>query len=394
MAKTISELWADNLINPETTFNSPKQQEWLDKYFDEHHVRERLNDLMEKAYATSLAATVQYRDSLGRAVNQYIPFDNIFPLAVRNGEVTSCAFASDYGDYKFLQIHEKQGNKWLVTNLYFDDDGKRIPIEDIENSPMETYESEVKLFQLYSPAIANNINMDNPLGISIYANAIDELKAVDVAYDAIDKEVRNGRMRVFVQGEAMYYDKGKNKPVFNKDQDEFYLLPEDAKNPDGTLITISAPTLRVEQLIENLKHQLNLLGSKCGLGDNAFYSANGSIYTNTDQVISTNSKFYKTRAKHTTKLEPSLVAMVKALYYLETGKLIDDVYIEFDDTIIHDKDKEWNRAMQLFNAGLIDRIEVYKQLYKLTEEEAIQFNNEMMARMNLPVEQEDEGVDI
>lgn len=169
------------------------------------------------------------------------------------------------------------------------------------------------------------------------------------------------------------------------------MLPADATNPDGTLIKVEAPTLRVEQLIENLKLQLNLLGSKCGLGDNAFYSDRGGIYTNTEQVVSSNSKFYKTRTKHTTGFHAPLIEMIKALYYLEHNKILNEnVYVEFDDSIIHDKNAEYQRTMQLFNAGLIDRVEVYMQLYKMSEQEAIEFNNKMTKRMALPEDMDEE----
>lgn len=388
MAKVISELWSDNIINPETNFFSDKDQEWVDKYVDENNVKGRLNSFYEMVFALGIGATVQYRDANRKAINQYVRYDNIYPFEVVNDEIVGCAFVSEDNDVLFIQIHNKKERLWIIQNIYFSVDGKRL---SNEGRAVETFISKEKLFQIHKPAIVNNINVGNYMGLSVFANAIEELKSVDIAYDALDKEIRNGRMRVFVQGEALYYDKGKERLIFNKDQDEFYLLPPDAKNLDGTLVKVEAPTLRVEQLIENLKTQLNLLGAKCGLGDSAFYSDGGSIYTNSDQVVSSNSKFYKTRTKHNTNFHISLVEMIKGLYYLETDKILDgNVYVEFDDSIIHDKDAEYNRIMQLFNAGLIDRIEVYIQLYKMSEQEAIEFNNKMTSRMALPEDLDEE----
>lgn len=389
MAKVISELWSDNIINPETNFFTGKSsQEWLDAYVDNHNIKGRLNAFYELVFAFGIGATVQYRDIDRKAVNQYVRYDNIYPFEVINGEITGCAFASQDNNITFVQIHRKQGALWVIQNLYFDESGKRL---SNEGRAMETFLSQEKLYQIHQPAIVNNINIGNPMGLSVFANAIEELKSVDIAYDALDKEIRNGRMRVYIQGEALVYNSGSERPLFNKDQDEFYLLPPDAKNPDGTLIKVEAPTLRVEQLIENLKTQLNLLGAKCGLGDNAFYSDGGSIYTNTEQVVSSNSKFYKTRTKHATNLHTSLVEMIKGLYYLEHDKILTETcYVEFDDSIIHDKDAEYNRTMQLFNAGLIDRIEVYMQIYKMSEKEAIEFNNKMTKRMALPEDMDEE----
>ena len=390
MAKVISELWSDNIINPETNFftGNEASQKWLDAYIDKHNVKGRLNAFYELTFAFGIGATVQYRDGNSKAINQYVRYDNIYPFEVINEEITGCAFASVDNDIIFIQVHQKQGSLWVIQNLYFTENGERL---SNEGRAIPTFLSQEKLFQIHQPAIVNNINIGNHMGLSVFANALEELKSVDIAYDALDKEIRNGRMRVYVQGEALTYVQGESRPLFNKDQDEFYLLPPDAKNIEGTLVKVEAPTLRVEQLIENLKTQLNLLGAKCGLGDNAFYSDGGSIYTNTEQVVSSNSKFYKTRTKHTTNFHTPLIEMIKGLYYLENNRLLtDSCYAEFDDSIIHDKDKEYARVMQMFNAGLIDRIEVYMQLYKMSEQEAIEFNNKMTSRMALPQDMDEE----
>lgn len=388
MAKIISEIWADNLINPETiiTIDDKYGQGWLETYIKANGVKRRMNKFIEKAFALSNGATVQYMDEYGRAVNQYLTMNAVYPLKQKNGEVTSCAFVSiEPNENIYIQFHVKEDDGYRIKNMLFDKTGK--PLE-LPNNVEEEFFSEVKLFQLYNPAIANNVNLDSPLGISIFANAIDELKAVDIAFDALDKEVRNGRMRVFVQGEALHIAQGETAPLFNKDQDEFFLLPEDAKNPDGTLIKVQAPTLRVTDLINNLEKQLNLLGSKCGLGDNAFHAEGGTIYTNTDQVVSSNSKFYKTRQKHATEIETSLIEMVEAWYYLEHGTpLMKDVSVEFDDSIIHDKNESWNRSLQLFNLGLISRVQLFMDIYGMTEKEAIAYNNLQVDKMGLEIEE-------
>lgn len=394
MAKVIAELWADNIINPETVFVSDDEtvQKWIDEYCEKNGINFELNDLMEIAFALGTGATVQSRDKQGNVFNQYLNVNSIFPFETELNKIVSCAFVSIEADESiYLQLHQKTGEKYLIINKFFDKEGNEYERDDIE----ERFESEVKLFQLYSPAIVNNVNVGNPLGISIYANATDELKSVDIAFDALDKEARNGRMRVYVQGEALHMDKGTKSPIFDKDQDEFYVLPEDAKNPEGVLINVQAPTLRIEQYINNLEKQLNLLGSKCGLGDNAFYAKDGTIYTNESQVVSTNSKFYKTRQKHATRIEHSLIEMFKALYYLTFDKLLDKgIHVEFDDSIIHDKEAEYNRALQQFNAGLISRIQFYMDTKGLTREEAIEFNNLQLEEGTQGEDTEEEGGEV
>ena len=189
MAKTISEQWADNIINPETeiVISSDKEknndQEWWDDINERLGVTYNLNDLMEVTFALGTGATIQSKSKDNNVFQQYLNMNYTYPLRIEMGEVVDCAFVSKQGDDIYTQTHLKQENgKYLISNKLFDKEGKEIELKDIEDE----VRSDIKLFQLYSHAIVNNINLGTPLGISIYANAIDELKSVDIAYDALD----------------------------------------------------------------------------------------------------------------------------------------------------------------------------------------------------------------
>ena len=127
-------------------------------------------------------------------------------------------------------------------------------------------------------------------------------------------------------------------------------------------------------LIDFLNTQLNLLGRKAGLGDNAFSFDEGTIYTNTAQVISTNSKFYKTRQKHSVVMEENIIDMIKALYLLEFDRELEaPISVHMDDSIIHDKEDSLNRALQLNREGIVPDEYVVMEILGMTEEEAIEF---------------------
>lgn len=396
MAKVISELWADNLINPETQiqFEDEDVAKWFEEYDRENGVYESLNDLMELTFAFGTGATIQSKDANGKSINQYIGYDAIYPLNVAFGKITACAFATQIGDDEdkiyYIQVHKQDGEKWSITNLIYNEQGQEIEDKDIE----QTFESDVKLYQLYQPAIMNNKNIGNKLGISIYANAIEEIKSVDMAFDSIDRELRNSRSRVYLRMGAMHLHEGKKIPIFDKDQDEFYILPEDDLDEQGQPITLSPSSFSLEPLIDNLEKQLNLLGTKCGLGDNAFYAKDGTIYTNTATVVSSNSKFYKTRQKHATRIEKSLVEMVKGLYWIEHGSQLESkVWVEFDDSIIHDKDEEYNRARNEYASGLISAVEYFMITRNMTQEEALKFWERQVEEIGAREEEpEDEGL--
>ena len=108
--------------------------------------------------------------------------------------------------------------------------------------------------------------------------------------------------------------------------------------------------------LTDLIQSLNLFGRKVAFGDNYFTNDNGTIYTNTSQVISTNSKFFKTRQKHASIVEQNIISMIRALHYLEFGtELVEDIDVQFDDSIIHDKDLEFKNDILMLNLGMLSK---------------------------------------
>ena len=43
--------------------------------------------------------------------------------------------------------------------------------------------------------IVNNINKNNPMGIAVFANSIDVLKAIDIVFDSYNNEFILGRKK-------------------------------------------------------------------------------------------------------------------------------------------------------------------------------------------------------
>lgn len=394
MGKVIPEKWANSIYNPETIIQmgNENNQKWIDDKMYKLDFANNFNNLVEMFFALGTGATVEYKDESGNEQIDFLDINCIYPLERLNNEIVSCAFVSKYDEKTvYINIHERLDNgAYKILNLFYEDSdgtGDNLIKVEIGELQEEVY-SDIQMFQIYKPAIANNINVGNPLGISIFANAESELKAVDLAFDALTKETKHGRMRVFLQAGALEVTiDGKNgsSRLINPDQDEFYLLKGDDTNSDGTLVKVEAPTLRVESLISALNEQLNLLGRKCGLGDNAFSSNEGTIYTNTAQVISTNSEFYKTRQKHATIVERGIEDTVRALYYLEFGaELTDTVSVQFDDSIIHDKDEDYNRNLQLYNLGIISKVTLMERISGMSREESVKF---------IETQQKDMGID-
>ena len=227
--------------------------------------------------------------------------------------------------------------------------------------------SDQRQFVIDRPNIANNFD-DSPLGISVYANAIDVLKGVDVAYDSYVNEFVLGKKRIMVKPSATKDLDG--EPFFDPDDLAYYVLPEDVS--DGAVITPIDMTLRTQEHNTGIQDQLNLLSSKCGFGENHYRFDQGSITTAT-QVISENSTMFRTIKKHEIILEQAITELCHIILRLGNAAmgagLNEDakVTIDFDDSIIEDKTTERNNDRQDLAAGIMNPWEYRMKWYNEDE---------------------------
>ena len=201
-----------------------------------------------------------------------------------------------------------------------------------------------------------NTDENNPLGVAVFAYAIDQLKSVDITYDSYVNEFVLGKKRIVVQPEATRDVNG--RPVFDKRETVYYVLPEDRAN-NGNILQSVDMTLRTEEFNTGMQDMLNILSSKCGFGENHYKFDQGSIATAT-QVISENSTMFRTIKKHEILLEQAITDLCRTLLrmgnrYMEAG-LNEEVQIsiDFDDSIIEDKQTDFLRDMQLLDAGIMN----------------------------------------
>lgn len=383
MAKKICEDWADTLFNPETVITvDEKKQDDFDRYVDEIHFNAKLNELIERAYGLGTGAvTVAIVDDLPEL--SYVSVEMMKPIVVNNDDLLRNAWLvmSELDEETlYMSIHyEELDESYQVDNLIVkkkDDKYKLLDDETVEND----YGIDVEVTTSYptiaiiKPALANNFEYGSEYGLSIYANAVSELKGVDIAYSGIQSEIDVGKIRMFMQEGTL--DTVEGKPKFN-DTEGFYILGGDTTFENGTTLTTHSPTLRTGAYIDTLNTNLNLLGRKCGFGDNSYSFDEGSIYTNTSQVVSSNSKFYKTRQKHLEIIEDAVLIIVRAILSTES-EYLGDITIEFDDSIIEDNEETFQRNLLLLNAGYISRQEFFVRTEGLTDKQA----QELVDKMN------------
>lgn len=396
MAKEISEDWSDILWSEKCAISmkDEKSQEQFDELINSLDLYSLINQSIEKSGSlgtesavVSVYDIIENEDGMILDVTNaktridLVDVDWIFPLTWNNKEITECAFGSvEYIKGKkhiVLAVHQLNdaGNYVIKNHLFSESNGNLTEIREVDNTIMEfDTKSNVKWFATFKPLLTNNLFNNSPFGIPHYANAIDNLKAVDISFDALKNEINDGRKRTFVRADMFNYDEGQQKLVFDPNDTTVYQLPSGATKDD--LIQSDSDSLRTAQQIETLNTNLNILGSKVGFGEN-HYHFDGTNLSTATAVVSSNSKLFRRKKKLEIGYESAIYDLVKAICYASSqfgtyNINTEDMVIQFDDSIVEDKDAEANRAMREVQQKLISKVEYRMQVKGETKEIAEQ----------------------
>ena len=382
MAKKVCEDWANLLMNEKVqiTLEGKKEQEFIDRVLTANNFTVKANEMQEMKSALGTVAYIPR--VVGQVVNEsgeivpgdvsgialdYVTIEHIFPLAWQNGFISECAFDSVVTrggkNYLYLQVHRKDENGlYVIENSIYRYENETFAdalltdVPGFERIPPVVHTgNDKRQFVIDRPNIANNLDYLLPVGISVYANAIDALESVDKVFSCYGNEFDNGALLLAVKMPATRYEDG--QPTLDDRDRRFYLLPEDTQQ--GNVVEPISPQLRTQQLNIGLQDHLNILSSKCGFGETYYRFDGGSVATAT-QVISENSTMFRTIKKHEIVLEQALVELCRILLRLGNtvmnAGLNEDVEIsiDFDDSIIEDKQTDFLRDMQLLSAGIMN----------------------------------------
>lgn len=412
MAARVCQDWADLLLNEKVSVKvaDEETQKVLNRLLNQVNFYVKGNNLIEAAFAKGGGFLIQYFD--GKKVNQkYITQDFMYPISFDSGKLTEAAFASEKTvkgkRYVYLETHIMDENGlYEVVNylLEKDDKGLKEVSEDLyEEEEIETLiqtGSPYPSFQMIRPNIANKDKFNSAFGTSVFSGATDILEGTDIAYDTYVNEIVLGRKRIFAHDgvtNVHYDEKGKSQKVFDPNDDVFYLLP-DSSNDKAPPIIESNMQLRTAELDAAMQTQLNLLSQACGFGANGYKWDSGNVSTAT-QVISENSKMFRTLKKHEEVLRSAIIDMAHSLLMFEVkyndklkGKIKpeQEITIDFDDSIIEDTAEKKRQALLEYNADLIDEVEYFIKAYNMTEKQAQEHCKKIRERRP-PIETEPEG---
>lgn len=349
-------------IEMQTAVSGSERAEYLENIY--RAVAEKARNFTEVACAKGAIVLKPYVKDREICID-YIHPEDFMPLEFDgDGKITGAAFCDRvYKDGKvYTRVEEHRlTDRYIIKNKGYvsrttTELGKEIPLGEVEEwSAIEPY-AEISgirkpLFAYFKMPFSNAFDGDSPLGVSVYARAVDLIKDADILYSELLWEFESGKRALFIDESALTRDKLGRKII--PDSRLYRMLSTD----DDTLFKDWTPTLRFDEINGGLNRILRAIEFNIGLAYGTISDA-GRFDRTAEEIRASMQRSYAMVTDIQRALKNALEQLVCAMdiwcsiYHLAPEGNYS-VSFDFDDSIIADRKTEFEEKMRLLDAGVM-----------------------------------------
>ena len=387
MPKFLCEKLATIVFNEKVKINidNEKAQDYIDEVLKDNN----FYSMMQSNYERSLALggmVIKPYFKKNKIKLTFVSANSFFPTKHENGKIKAGVFVNKIKKGKLylthLESHYWEEETYVIKNeMYMSENkemlGVKIPVKNYLDVEEIAYFNGLKsniMFVYIKNSKANNFDESSPLGISIYANAIDTIETIDRMFDSLNREFKLGKKRIFLSSSMVKSvpDGNGNMIRYFDAEDETYEVLNNYN--DDEKITESKIELRVDEHIKAINIMLSVLAVQIGFSAGTFTFDGSSLKTATE-VVSEKSETFKTKQSNEVVLNDALKDLVYLIDYLSQAYNLKnmgeyEVAIKFDDSIAEDKKSEIARIQSLVISGLIPKYKAISEIHGISEDEA------------------------
>lgn len=313
----------------------------------------------------------------------------VYPLAFDDdGNLSDVIIPDVFRDgktiYTRLERHTVKGKDVEITQRAFkstmeDNLGVEISLQDVERWASLQEQATVKnsegpLFGWYKVATANSIDIDSPLGASVYAKAISLIEQADIQYSRLLWEYKGTELAIDVDPTALRPRRAEGGGVEMPKLNKRLFRAVDIDKGDRDLYEVFSPNIRDTSLINGLNQLLIRIEDLTGLSRGTLSDANVEARTATEMKI-IKQRSFTTISDNQVALERCLKEVVRVMdKYATTYNLAPegeyDVSFEWDDSILTDTDAQMQERLMMLNAGIISKAEFREWYFGETKAQA------------------------
>lgn len=337
----------------------------------------------------------------GSGFDVFTPFDFMITESDSNGNITGIVFKDSYADndkyytrleyHRFVETQTESGPiyPYYISNRAYvsrhsDSLGDPVALtatkwaDLMADTPPIIKGGDERLdgpmFGVFRTPQANNVDISSPLGLPVFAEAIEEMKDLDIAYSRNAGEIFDSE-KIILADDRLMYDSGKN---LNKRGLADVKLPHYFKNVFGSapeeFYQEINPQLNTDTRLSGINALLSQIGYKCGFSNGYFVFNEATGIQTATGVEAEQQRTIQLIKDVRDKLESCLNGAIYAmsvyadLYGLAPAGAYEIVY-DFGD-ITYNREEDRARWWQYVTQGRVPAWMYFVKFEGMTEEEA------------------------
>lgn len=355
----------------------------------------------------SLRVQTEYACALGGMVFKPYPVDNgvnvqfirancFLPISFDGAEsLTGCAFVEQISlgkkTHTRLEVHTLESAGLRVRNAAYMSTNKELignaaPLDAVPQwAELEAdgfFPNANKMpFGYFKIPLANTIDPDSPLGVSVYSRADNLIQEADRRYSNECWEFEATQAAVHIAEGMLKKEKATGNFVYPEGRERLYRVLEYSTGAvDKPLIDPFLPEIRQESIEKGYQAQLKRIEFECGLAYGTLSDPQSTDKT-AEEIKASKQRSYATVTDIQMALETALRDLVDAIaFWLKKPTNGYEITFAWDDSIITDSNALANRKLLEYQAGLIDEVEYFMAVYGKDKAAADELVKEMQAR--------------
>ena len=323
--------------------------------------------------------------SNGKIFIDMIRADSFLPVSYFENSITSAVFVSKKTIgrtyYTLLEYHEynaEMKTHTITNKLCKSMNSEYIGYECKFNEVPEWSELaenivfrniEKPLFSYFRVPSATNVDLDSPLGVSVYADAIELIRQADEQWSRIEWEYESKETALDVSADMMRNNslpQRKNRIYRQYDVDSL----------DGNFYNIFSPEIRDSSMFSYFNRILQRIEFACGLAYGTL-SDPQTVEKTAEEIKTSKQRSYTQVSAIQKNLESAINNLMYAVeVYSYLGKITSEkaeIVCTWGDSVLEDTEKEFQRRLQMVTAGLLTKEKFIAWYFHCDEKKATEY---------------------
>lgn len=345
-----------------TEFSCNLKNETADRYF--RKFTDKLRNSVELGCAVGGLIFKPYAAN-GRIYTDIIKQSDFYPVKYNSYDITAAVLPEQrvIGDniYTRLEYHDfnEYNNTHSVYNKCYCSSNssylgnecslKSIPEWSGLKESHTFYDVPAPLFSFFRMPFSNSIDFNSPLGISVFANAVEQIRQADEHWERILWEFESSERAIDATEDLFRMKDG--KPQLPKGRERMFRTYDIMSSADGRpFIETFSPEIRDSSLFNGLNKIMQRIEFNCGLAYGTI--SDPSLVEKTAEEIKTSKqRSYSNINMIQGNLKSALENLAVSFGYLMNCDC--SLTCTFGDSVMEDIDKEFQRRLQMVSAGIL-----------------------------------------